>query len=130
MIATRHKSNVVTSVTFIGLFAIVVIVLRLATGGFGGPSVIPACDSDFTRDLLKQTINGSPQARLGLKVLKIGGMESAGVPDLLDENKQVRHRVCVGDVMTNLGRKNVYFNMSWADEKRTEIYLEAPMLPF
>jgi len=24
----------------------------------------------------------------------------------------------------------VYFNLSWADAKKNEVYLEAPMLPF
>lgn len=41
-----------------------------------------------------------------------------------------RKALCVADVFTNLGRKPVYFNLSWADAKKTEVYLEAPMLPF
>ncbi len=129
MTPTLNKSNVVTAIAALGIFAAVVVSLRMATGGSGGPSHIPECADDLARDMLKNAINDSPQAKLGLKLLKTGAMENSG-RHFFDANNEVRRRFCVGDVITNVGRKAVYFNMSWADEKKNEIYLEIPALPF
>jgi hypothetical protein len=124
------KSNLLTGVAFAALFGGVIVALRLATGGgLGGPTSIPDCDANATRTLLEDSFKNSPHAAMGLKLLKIGEMAKAG-NDALDANGEVRSRVCVADVFTNLGRKPVYFNLSWADAKKTEVYLEAPMLPF
>jgi len=129
MTTAFSKSNLLTGIVFVALFGGVIIALRLATGGYGGPSGIPECNSNTSRDMLQDAFKNAPQAALGLKLLKIGDMGVVG-KDLLDENDKVRHRVCVADVFTNLGRKPVYFNMSWADAQKSQIYLEAPMLPF
>ena len=129
MTKSFSKSNLMTGIAFAALFGVVIVTLRLATGGYGGPSSIPECNSNTTRDMLQDAFKDSPQATLGLKLLKIGDIGVVG-KDLLDENEKVRHRVCVADVFTNLGRKPVYFNMSWADAQKSQVYLEAPMLPF
>lgn len=123
------KSNLVTGIAFAALFGVVIVTLRLATGGYGGPASIPECNSNTTRDMLQDAFKNAPQAALGLRLLKIGETSVVG-KDLLDENNEVRHRVCVADVFTNLGRKPVYFNMSFADAEKKQVYLEAPMLPF
>ncbi|MCR6732837.1 MAG: hypothetical protein NVV83_01470 [Afipia sp.] len=123
------KSNLMTGIAFAALFGVVIATLRLATGGYGGPSSIPECNSNTTRDMLQDAFKNAPQAALGLKLLKIGDMSVVG-KDLLDENNEIRHRVCVADVFTNIGRKPVYFNMSFADVEKKQVYLEAPMLPF
>jgi hypothetical protein len=129
MAALFSKSNLMTGIAFAALFGGVIATLRLATGGYGGPASIPECNSNTTRDMLQDAFKNAPQAALGLKLLKIGEIGVVG-KDLLDDNNEVRHRVCVADVFTNLGRKPVYFNMSWADAQKSQIYLEAPMLPF
>ena len=129
MTISFSKSNLMTGIAFAVLFVGVIVTLRLATGGYGGPASIPECNSNTTRDMLQDAFKNSPQAALGLKLLKVGDMVVVG-KDLLDENEKVRHRVCVADVFTNLGRKPVYFNMSWADAQKSQVYLEAPMLPF
>ena len=129
MTKSFSKSNLMTGIAFAALFGVVIVTLRLATGGYGGPSSIPECNSNTTRDMLQDAFKDSPQATLGLKLLKIGDIGVVG-KDLLDENDKVRHRVCVADVFTNRGRGPVYFNMSWADAQKSQIYLEAPMLPF
>ena len=114
MAALFSKSNLMTGIAFATLFGVVIVTLRLATGGYGGPTSIPECNSNTTRDMLQDAFKDSPQATLGLKLLKIGDIGVVG-KDLLDENDKVRHRVCVADVFTNRGRGPVYFNMSWAD---------------
>lgn len=129
MTMSFSKSNLMTGIAFAALFGGVIATLRLATGGYGGPASIPECNSNTTRDMLQDAFKNVPQAALGLKLLKIGEIGVVG-KDLLDDNNEVRHRVCVADVFTNLGRKPVYFNMSWADAQKSQIYLEAPMLPF
>lgn len=129
MTMSLSKSNLMTGIVFAALFGGVIVTLRLATGGYGGPTSIPECSSNTTRDMLQDAFKNAPQAALGLKLLKIGEMSIVG-KDLLDENNEVRHRVCVADIFTNLGRKLVYFNMSWADAEKKQVYLEAPMLPF
>ena len=129
MTTSFSKSNLMTGIAFAALFGVVIVTLRLATGGYGGPSSIPECNSNTTRDMLQDAFKNAPQAALGLKLLKIGEIGVVG-KDLLDDNNEVRHRVCVADVFTNLGRKPVYFNMSWADVEKRQVYLEAPMLPF
>ena len=118
-----------TGIAFAALFGVVIVTLRLATGSFGGASGIPECNSNTTRDMLQDAFKDSPQATLGLKLLKIGDIGVVG-KDLLDENEKVRHRVCVADIFTNRGRKPVFFNMSWADAQKSQVYLETPMLPF
>lgn len=129
MIMSFSKSNLMTGIVFAALFGGVIVTLRLATGGYGGPTSIPECNSNITRDMLQDAFKNAPQAALGLKLLKIGEISVVG-KDLLDENNEVRHRVCVADIFTNLGRKLVYFNMSFADAEKKQVYLEAPMLPF
>ena len=129
MTMSFSKSNLMTSIAFATLFGGVIATLRLATGGYGGPASIPECNSNTTRDMLQDAFKNAPQAALGLKLLKIGEIGVVG-KDLLDDNNEVCHRVCVADVFTNLGRKPVYFNMSWADVEKRQVYLEAPMLPF
>jgi hypothetical protein len=129
MTSTISKSNLMTGIAFAAIFGAVIVALRLATGGYGGPASIPDCNTNTTREMLQDAFKNSPQATLGLKLLKIGDVAVVG-KDLLDENDKVRHRVCVADVFTNLGRKPVYFNMSWADAQKSQVYLEAPMLPF
>ncbi len=129
MTISFSKSNLMTGIAFAALFGGVIVTLRLATGGYGGPTGIPECNSNITRDMLQDAFKDSPQATLGLKLLKIGDIGVVG-KNLLDENEKVRHRVCVADIFTNRGRKPVFFNMSWADAEKKHVYLEAPMLPF
>ncbi len=129
MTSTISKSNLITGIAFAAIFGGVIVGLRLATGGYGGPASILDCNTNTTREMLQDAFKNSPQATLGLKLVKIGDIGVVG-KDLLDENDKVRHRVCVADVFTNLGRKPVYFNMSWADAQKSQVYLEAPMLPF
>jgi hypothetical protein len=128
MTSTISKSSLITGIAFAAIFGGVIVTLRLATGGYGGPASIPDCNTNTTREMLQDAFKNSSQATLGLKLLKIGDIAIVG-KDLLDENDKVRHRVCVADVFTNLGRKPVYFNMSWADAQKSQVYLEAPM-PF
>jgi len=125
------KSNLLTGVAFAALFGGVIVALRLATGGgLGGPTSMPDCDSNTSRSMLSDAIKQSPLSALGLKLIKVGDMDSAG-KDALDETGQVRIRFCAAVVFTNVGRQPVYFNLSWADSKKTEVYLEVPGgLPF
>jgi hypothetical protein len=72
MTTSFSKSNLMTGIAFAALFGVVIVTLRLATGGYGGPSSIPECNSNTTRDMLQDAFKNAPQAALGLKLLKIG----------------------------------------------------------
>lgn len=100
------KSNLLTGVAFAALFGGVIVALRLATGGgLGGPTSMPDCDSNTSRSMLSDAIKQSPLSALGLKLIKVGDMDSAG-KDALDETGQVRIRFCAAVVFTK-DRKSV-----------------------
>lgn len=133
MIATLPKSNVVTAMVFFGLFAAVVIALRMATGGSGvSAGQMPACVDPVVSDLLTSAINESPRGLHGLKVQRANNFRgfSDKPQSPYETDPTVEVRFCIADVFTNAGRGAVYFNLTWTDQKRNELSLQVTTLPF
>lgn len=133
MIATLPKSNAVTAMVFFGLFAAVVIALRLATSGNGiTAGQMPTCVDPVVSDLLTSAINESPRGLHGLKVQRANNFRgfSDEPQSTYETNPAVEVRFCIADVFTNAGRGAVYFSLTWTDQKRNELSLLITTLPF
>lgn len=136
MIATLPKSKVFSAVVFFGLFAAIVLALRVATGGSGlSVGQMPTCTDSVVSDLLTSAINESPRGLHGLKVQRAnnfrGFSDKPGEPQLpYERDPTVDVRFCIADVFTNAGRGAVYFNLTWTDQKRNELSLLITTLPF
>lgn len=86
---------------------------------------MPVCDSGVVRQLLKKTLDDSPAAKDGFKVLKLGDFSdvspnNAGRP--VDPNPPTR--TCLGEVFSNRGHIQVQSVLSWADGDKDDLYLE------
>lgn len=87
------------------------------------PGHMPACDSAVSRHGLLSTITNAPHAKLiGLAVHRIDV-----VSELASEPSPApNRRVCLAVVYTSAGRKLVGFTLTWANEAKSEVYLELP----
>ena len=86
---------------------------------------MPVCDSGVVRQLLKKTLDDSPAAKDGFKVLTLGDFSdvspnNAGQP--VDPNPSTR--TCLGEVFSNRGHIQVQSVLSWADVDKDDLFLE------
>ena len=93
------------------------------------PGILPACDSPFTRKLLKQSIEKAPAARTaGLEVLRLGVMRHH--LDSVGDASQLPTRVCEAEVFANAGRRALGFTLEWTTTGKDEVWLSVPHLPW
>ena len=91
--------------------------------------VLPACDSPYTRKLLRQTIEQAPASRaVGLQVLRLGFMRHH--LDGVRDNSQLPARVCEAEVFANAGRRTLGFSLEWTSTDKDEVWLSVPQLPW
>ena len=89
------------------------------------PGVLPACDSPFTRTLLKQ----APAVHAaGLKVLRLGFMQHH--LDSVRDASGLPTRVCEAEVFANAGRRTLGFSLEWTGADKDEVWLSVPQLPW
>ena len=86
---------------------------------------MPVCDSGVVRQLLKKTLDDSPAAKDGFKVLKLGDFSdvspiNAGRP----VNPNPPTRTCLGEVFSNRGPIEVQSVLSWTDNDKDDLFLE------
>lgn len=105
------------------LFTISIYTGIMPRGSFHGR--MPQCDSPFTRDLLTKVVNQSPAAQQGLKLLKVNEVSdfAAGSPGALAD-PQADSRNCSAFVFTNAGKAILFFQLTWGDAKKDEVWLE------
>ncbi|MFZ5680197.1 MAG: hypothetical protein ACOY91_10605 [Pseudomonadota bacterium] len=133
MIAALPKSKIFTTIVFFGLFAAVVLALRVATGGSGiSAGQMPTCVDPVVSDLLTTAINESPRGLQGLKVQRANNFRgfSDKPQSAYETDPTSKVRFCIADVFTNAGRGTVYFNLTWTDQKKNELSLLITTLPF
>lgn len=95
------------------------------------PGHMPACNSGFVRQLLKETIEEPSPSGEVFQVQKIGGIDDASNAFTPEEiHARPDRRRCVATVFTNAGRQLVVFQIDWSDNAKNEVYLEIPQLPF
>lgn len=93
------------------------------------PGVLPACDSPYTRRLLRRTIEQAPAAHAaGLQVLRLGFMRHH--LDGVRDTSQLPARVCEAEVFANAGRRTLGFSLEWTDAEKNEVWLSVPQLPW
>ncbi len=87
------------------------------------PGQMPACDSTISRHGLLNTITNAPRAKLmGLSMQRIDVVSELAS----DPSPAPDRRVCLAVVYTNAGRKLVGFTLTWANEEKSEVYLDLP----
>ncbi len=90
---------------------------------------LPACDSPYTRKLLRQTIEQAPASRaVGLEVLRLGFVRHH--LDGVRETSQLPARVCEAEVFANAGRRTLGFSLEWISAEKDEVWLSVPQLPW
>ncbi len=91
--------------------------------------VLPACDSPYTRKLLRQTIEQAPASRaVGLQVMRLGFMRHH--LDGVRDTSQLPARVCEAEVFANAGRRTLGFSLEWTGAEKNEVWLSVPQLPW
>ncbi|MFY9294413.1 MAG: hypothetical protein WAP03_27560 [Methylorubrum rhodinum] len=90
---------------------------------------LPACDSSYTRKLLRQTIEQAPASRaVGLQVLRLGFMRHHF--DGVRNTSQLPARVCEAEIFANAGRRTLGFSLEWTCAEKDEVWLSIPQLPW
>lgn len=86
---------------------------------------MPVCDSGAVRQLLKQTLDGSPASKDGFKVLKLGRFVDIS-PRNADQpiNPNPPTRRCMGEIFSSQGHLQVQADLSWTDADKDQLYLE------
>lgn len=90
---------------------------------------LPACDSPYTRNLLRRTIEQAPASRaVGLEVLRLGFVRHH--LDGVRDTSQLPARVCEAEVFANAGRRTLGFSLEWTRAEKDEVWLSVPQLPW
>ena len=86
---------------------------------------MPVCDSGVVRQLLKKTLEDSPAAKEGFKVLKLGEFDDVS-PSNADQptSPNPATRTCMREVFSDRGHILVQSVLSWADGDKDDLYLE------
>lgn len=91
------------------------------------PGTLPACDSPYTRKLLRQTIEQAPASRaVGLQVLRLGFVRHH--LDGVRDTSQLPARVCEAEVFANAGRRTLGFSLEWTGAEKDEVWFSVPQL--
>lgn len=96
------------------------------------PGEMPACNSDATKQLLTKAIQQSPLSKQGLELISIGQAAPYNAPSLVGGADFIQGTdgrwLCKAMTYTNAGKLEATFSMEWANDTKSQIWLEVSTL--